>query len=1331
MRRNDIEDVYELSPLQQGMLLHSWFGGDPDTYVAQRSYLIDGPVQPDRLRQAWQHTVAAHTALRTSYHWEDLDAPLQVVHRELPVPMPHYDWSALHETTQREQFACLLASDRASGFDLTRGPLTRLHLVQFGPERFGFVWTHHMLVLDGWSVPIVLADVLQRYRSLAAGRPMPPEPPPFREYIAWLQRQNLEAAERYWADNLGTPGWSSRPGPLLRPVPDDEAVLVDERIITMTPDETAVVRSAAAAMRVTLNTLVQAAWAFVLQRYTGATDVLFGCTTSSRPSELPGVELMVGSFINTLPVRVQIPDDVPLAEWLPAVQASYAAARRYEYSPLSQIKRWAAVPGLQPLFHSVVVLDNYPTDVDLGELGGLAFRSASAFEKTSEPLTLMVTLDPSITLRLLFHSRRLAPEVAAELAELMRRCLLAVATLERTAEVARLPVAGGAEIGRWSDATAHEFPDGGRTVVDLLRRQASRSPARVAVSADQGMLTYHELIERAERVASAAAAQGAAPGAVVGLCAERSLEMVVGLVGILLAGAAYVPLEPALPQARLASMLADGSVGLVLASRACAQAAAGAAVAATGRDHREDSGQGRDRDPVCVLVIEELADRDKRDEPDRARYPGADHPVRPQDPAYVIFTSGSTGRPKGVCVSHAAIVNRLLWMQDTFVLGPGDRVLQKTPFGFDVSVWEFLWPLICGAQLVMAAPGRHQDPAYLARVIAAQEVTTVHFVPSMLQLFLDEPGAAVLPTLRTVVCSGEALPHALMERCLKVLSGAGLYNLYGPTEAAVDVTWWDCSRPAAPGVVPIGHPVANTQTHVLDRRLQEAPIGVPGELYLGGVQLAAGYINRPALSAERFVAHPLAGGGGRLYRTGDQVCRLADGGLQFLGRLDQQVKIRGQRIELGEVEHVLGEAAGVREAVVVARSAGGGAQLAGYVVADEGLDPGAVRDHARRLLPASAVPASITVVDALPLTHNGKLDRAALEAVARAPDPDPTAGLRGQPSTPLELAITEAFVQVLGRVDVDVTTSFFDLGGDSLSAVRAVRLIEGATMRLLAAHPSARELAMALRAATGGWRAGGPLVRLTRPRDERHTLICVPYGGGSAVSYQPLARELSADTALLAVSLPGHELGESAPFVAVEELAEQCVRVIERDITGPVSVYGHCLGVALATEIARRLEEIGRPVTRLFLAGSFPFYELGRVGRLLTSGRRSGPAADLAKLRYLQSLGGFSELVEEGELAFVMRAFRHDDAAARRYFTSRWREGRALALAAPITCVVGTSDPETPDYGKGHRQWARFGSSVSLAEVPDGGHYFLRQQAQVLAGVIERQIDLAVLVARP
>ena len=574
---------------------------------------------------------------------------------------------------------------------------------------------------------------------------------------------------------------------------------------------------------------------------------------------------------------------------------------------------------------------------------------------------------------------------------------------------------------------------------DAFEQQVARSPEAIAIRFREEALTYRELNARADALAATLADLGAGPGTLTAVCMERSLEMVVALYGILKSGSAYVPIDPEYPAERSSFMLDDTAAPILLTQTALADrfAATSSTVVAL------DPGAPATSDPAATPPVS------------RASL---------DDLAYVIYTSGSTGQPKGAMNTHRAISNRIQWMQDAFGLTPDDRVLQKTPFSFDVSVWEFFWPLLFGAQLVIAEPGGHRDSSYLAGVIMDRGITTIHFVPSMLQLFLEDPRAGQCASLKRVICSGEALPKAVQDRFFGRL-GAELHNLYGPTEAAVDVTWWACDPNSDLSFVPIGKAIANTQMHILDEAFRPVPVGTAGELYIGGVQVGRGYLNRPELTAERFIADPFSeAAGARLYRTGDLARHLPDGNIEFLGRSDFQVKIRGFRVELGEIEAALEAIAGVRQAIVVARErSGGDMELVAYVssAGAAGPTPDAIRDQLLARLPAYMVPTTFVAIERFPLSPNGKVDRKALPAPTRArPLDTPYAA----PRSNLERLVAGKWQHLLDLESVGIHDRFFELGGTSLQAARFVNemqseLRESIFVVTLFAAPSVAEYA--------------------------------------------------------------------------------------------------------------------------------------------------------------------------------------------------------------------------------------------------------------------------------
>ncbi|MEV6162546.1 amino acid adenylation domain-containing protein [Streptomyces sp. NPDC052052] len=1006
-RRPSLEAALPLAPLQEGMLFHALYDDDGlDVYTIQVAFALRGPLSVPALRRAVDTVVGRYASLRAGFRLRKSGAPVQLVRRDVTVPWTELDLRGLPAPEQRERLIRHRAEDRARGFDMATPPLIRMTLARLADEEHVLVMTYHHILLDAWSFQIVCDDLFTRYAH--DGEPDEPvRVVPFERYLAWLGRQDRQAARDAWAaalDGLEEPSLvaAGATGP-------DRAAL--PRLLTAELPEETTERLVAAARRsgLTLNTVVQTVWALVLSGLTGRQDVVFGQTVSGRPAELEDVESIVGLFINAAPVRVRLDPEESLDALLGRVQREQADLEPYHHLGLTEIQRSA---GLGDLFDTAIAFASAPQDWDATTVHG-GLRVGLADDGTEDqpegwthyPLNLSV--QPGRTLRMaLSHRADLFDD--AEAGRIMARVRkLFLTYLDAPAiPVGRVGLLTGEEwtrvIREWND-TGQPVP--ATTLPAMFQAQVARTPDATAVVFGEHAVTYAEFAHRVTELTAVLRGRGVGAGDFVAVAVPRSVELVVALHAVVAAGAAYVPVDPDYPAERIGLLLEDAAAGLLLTTRAVA-----------------------DRLPPGPLPRLHL------DEPLPAGGdggPAAQPSVH--DPAYVIFTSGSTGRPKGVVVNHAAITNRLLWMQDRYPIGPGSRVLQKTPSGFDVSVWEFFWPLHTGATLVVAEPGGHKDAAYLTGLIRRERVTDAHFVPSMLQVFLQEPDVSACTSLRRVFASGEALPQETEKLFFERL-GATLHNLYGPTEAAVDVTSWDC-EPGGTGPVPIGRPVWNTRTYVLDPALRPVAPGAPGELYLSGRQLADGYLGRPGLTAERFVADPFDDEGRRMYRTGDVVRHTRDGNLEYLGRADDQVKIRGQRVELGEIESALAGHPSVAHAAVVVREDQPGTQrLVAYVVS-AGAPAGTpeLLEHAARSLPEYMVPAALVQLPELPLTPNGKLDRKALPAPvqARAEGGRPARG-------PVEECIAACFAEVLGVSEVGASESFFELGGDSIISIQLV-----------------------------------------------------------------------------------------------------------------------------------------------------------------------------------------------------------------------------------------------------------------------------------------------------
>ena len=987
------ERAEPLSPLQLGLLYQALLAGD-GTYVNQLRLDVKG-LDVAAFTAAWQAALERHASLRTAFFWEGRETPLQAQRREVRLPLTLLDWR--DRPTGAADLEQLAADDRQRGFALAEAPLLRLTLVRCGDDAHHLIYTNHHLLLDGWSNAQLLAEVLEQY---AGGQPDAPQGQA--AYRAWRDSYVPAAGEAFWRTQLaGLPA----PTRLAASAPTVAGEGVAQLRLELPAAATAALVACARYQRVTLNTLLQAAWTLLLQRHTGQAAVACGVVLSGRPAEVPGIQRQLGLFINTLPLIVSPPPVQPLGEWLSALQELNLALREHEQVPLQDIQRWAG-QGSDGLFDTLLVFENYPIAAALAQAPNtLSFSGVRSAELNHYPLTLMVgqgeTLRLRFDYRLSHFSTAQVEGFARQLDGLLQRlpdlidqplgelCLLDAA--ECQAQVAA------------RNQTAVAYP---RTPLlpTLLAEQARRSPEALAVVHGARRLDYATFDAEANRLAHWLIAQGVGPDVRVGVAAERSVELVLALVAVLKAGGAYVPLDPDHPAERLAYQLEDSQVRLLLTQ-----------------------GHLQARLPASAVPQLLLDDRTAwQDQSAQAPTPA----LHGEHLAYVLYTSGSTGRPKGAGNTQAALLNRLHWMQDAFALGEGRRVLQKTPFSFDVSVWEFFWPLLTGATLVVADPGAHRDPRALREVIVAEEVQVLHFVPSMLQAFLAAGELARCTSLEQVICSGEALPREL-QQAFHQSHGAELHNLYGPTEAAIDVSHWPCT-PADEGLaVPIGRPIANLRLLVLDPWLAPVPEGVTGELYIGGAGLARGYHGRPGLTAERFVADPFEPGA-RLYRTGDLARWRADGALDYLGRIDHQVKIRGQRLELGEIEARLRAHPAVEDAVVVARAGEGGLQLVGYVTGAAASDE--LRAWLREALPDYMVPAQVLVLEAMPLSANGKLDRKAL------PEPDPSQRLRPYraPTSAAERTLAPLWQRLLGVERVGLDDNFFELGGDSILSLQLV-----------------------------------------------------------------------------------------------------------------------------------------------------------------------------------------------------------------------------------------------------------------------------------------------------
>lgn len=1182
-RYGEFNSIAPVLPLQKGMLFHAQMGSKSGNYNAFTRLHFKGAIDAARLLQSLNAVLTRYPQLFGLFDMETGNEPVFLLpNMETTTsswPWQEQDLSSLSDTAKIRRLSEIEQTLLAQEYPTDKfGGLLNAALVHLDDQHHVLLLVVHHLVIDGWSTPLLLRDLLDAYKNSATA--LPPPKADYAHLINHLVSRDLTQSYALWQKNLV----NVQPTLLFEHI--EPSAQVDEFLLKLPKELTQTLMSEIRARGLTLNALMQGIWGIVLSSFAARTDVVFGTPVSGRTAAIDGIDEQVGLFLNTLPVRVQLNAHTSLWDQLPAMQQRHIELLEHDGLGLAEIQR---IAGGSTLFDTLLVVENYPdndyfsqklegTDGKILVVDDIHNRGYSHY-----PLALLVL--PGDELTLLVENRGAVADASA----LAHRVAQLLRTLVEQPEltVARYPLQTAREIEFIRAVNATEKYVAPATLRSALIEQARRTPDAPALADARHAFNYAQMRYQVETLAEKLIDAGVKPGDIVAVALPRSVHLSLALMAVIEAGAAYLPLDMGYPDDRLSYMLGDAKPRLLITH-------------SESQDRFNNVAKNTD-----ILLFDDLA------------IEGTSKKIQvelsPDHPAYIIYTSGTTGRPKGVLVSHKAIINRIEWMQHEYKLTATDVVLQKTPSSFDVSVWEFFWPLMTGASLFMAEPEAHRDPQALVHTIEKQHITCMHFVPSMLGIFtanaksLYEQDKIICKSLRLVFCSGEALTKATAQEFSRYFD-AELHNLYGPTEAAVDVTYKKaCGKPAfgdltAGGAgVPIGRPVWNTQVRVLDQYLRPVPVGASGELYLCGVQLAMGYLGRADLTSTRFVADPYAEGE-RMYRTGDVVRWLENGDVEYLGRADDQIKIRGQRIELGEIETLLLAQPEIANAVVHAvtlnqhtdATNGDNRQLVAYVVLGDGekLDAETIKSRLQNHLPAHMVPVAYVELAQLPLSANGKLDRKALPIPSTQID---NARQGRLPVRGLEARLASIFANVLDVEQIFADDDFFAIGGHSLLAMRLAvdirrELQRPVTVGQIMTSPTVKKLAAQLNSDVMLNDFGNDgFDHIIRLRDgEGAPLFCVYPGSGFAWQYSVLSRYLTNNQPIIGLQSPRPN-GLIATSKTMDELLDKQLTVIRKEQPqGPYYLLGYSLGGTVAYGVATKLRAQGETVNFLGLLDTYP-----------------------------------------------------------------------------------------------------------------------------------------------
>ncbi|WP_342417692.1 amino acid adenylation domain-containing protein [Paenibacillus sp. FSL R10-2782] len=1152
----EVDNVYALTPMQKGMLFHSQLDSQAaanDAYFEQVSYDMRGRMDIRAFAESLNILVRRHEALRTHFYFGRDTEPLQVVYRSRDCGFQYEDLHKLDVGTRDTWVKNFELEDRARGFDLRRDVLLRVAILRTGEDSYHFVWSFHHIVMDGWCLSLINKEVFESYAALQEGR-VPELAPavPYSSFIEWLEAQDGKAAADYWSSYLS--GYEQQTAlPAIKSGRKSEGYTASDWATDWERELTLRVEETAKRYQVTMNTLLQTVWGIVLQKYNNHSDVVFGSVVSGRPSDIIGVEDIIGLFINTIPVRIRCEAGESFAEVMQKMQEQALASHAYDTYPLFEIQ--ALTDQKQDLINHIMVFENYPVEEQVEELGSdgqdaFPISNVVAAEQTNYDLNLVVMPGECIKIRFMYNAlsfdqtdiERLHGHFVNLLEQVLLNPSVCVEELELVTAAEKQQITG-----EFND-TASAYPRN-QTIQKLFEEQAERTPDHIAVALGHQSLTYRELNETANRLAHTLRDAGVKPDEPVGILTERSLDMITGTLAILKAGGAYVPVDPQYPEDRIRYMLEDSGAKLLLAQQDLL-----------------------DRCYFDGQIVNLNDDTSYSTDHSNLGMDGAGHHA-----AYVIYTSGSTGKPKGVVVEHQSVV-RLVRNTDYVPFDESIRMLQTCAFVFDVSTFEIWGALLNGGQLVLVHKDDLLDASKLKETIRDHRITMMWLTTPLFNQ-LSQQDSKLFGEVKYLLVGGDVLSAPHINRVLRDNPDMNIINGYGPTENTTFSTTYHITEEQLDSV-PIGRPIRNSTAYVVDKSFNLQPVGAWGELVVGGDGVARGYLNRPELTAERFLANPWMDGD-RLYCTGDLVRWREDGMLEYAGRIDQQVKIRGYRIELGEVEARLANVPSVRDSVVIAlRDGTGQQQLCAYFTADEQLTIREIRAVMSASLPNYMIPSAFVQLDRLPLTTNGKIDRKALPV----PDKALHTGIEYvAPRTDVEQLLAAIWQEVLEIPQVGIHDDFFTLGGHSLKVLELVRKVHLATdielpIRSVLEFPTIEEQALALLKSDLQSKADSPIIRLNEHGPV--SIFCFPPMLGYGLSFAELAKQLDQDAVVYGLEFVDDASDEQ------EMLARYVDLIVSTQAQGPYVLLGYSIGGNLAHKVADTLERQGHAVSDILMLDS-------------------------------------------------------------------------------------------------------------------------------------------------